>query len=175
MAEVIREDLPRVKYDLTRLGDCAPPESPELAALAALQARLEAVGAAPVLEDGAVGGNCGIILDVPGEGAPALFVSRTGKLPGTVMAAEDFVRVLRFDSAAWAASYAAPPGSDARPTSDTPLLAACLAPDTVAQRGWAAMPRVAVHGHALAVGQGAWVSDLCDDCGRPSAWPIALP
>jgi hypothetical protein len=156
MAEVIREDLPRVKYTSTRVGDCAPPyESAELAALGALMARLEAAGAAPVLEDGAVGGNCGILLDVPGETEPALFVSRTGKPSGVVLSSSDFVRVLSFDDVAWAAAYAAAPGSDARPTSDVPLLAACLMPGAAARRGWAARPRIALHGHALAQGDGA--------------------
>lgn len=118
-------------------------------------ARLEAAGAAPVLEDGAVGGNCGILLDVPGETEPALFVSRTGKPSGVVLSSSDFVRVLSFDDVAWAAAYAAAPGSDARPTSDVPLLAACLMPGAAARRGWAARPRIALHGHALAQGDGA--------------------
>ncbi|KAF8066172.1 hypothetical protein HT031_002494 [Scenedesmus sp. PABB004] len=151
---------------------------------------MEALGAAPVLSDGAVGGNCGLLVvrrrlaagaaaarqrrpstprpraadasaaargaqDLPGGGEPALFVSRTGKPPGHVLEPSDFVQVEEFDAPAWAAAYrTAPEHPEHRPTSDTPLLAACLGPQGLARHHWSARPRVALHGHALAEGPG---------------------
>ncbi|WIA33991.1 hypothetical protein OEZ86_012376 [Tetradesmus obliquus] len=154
MAEVITEDLPRVKFTTTRQGSCSlPPDTPDLQALAALMARMEALGAAPLLADGAVGGNCGILVDLPGAECPALFVSRTGKPPGLHLSAADFVQVVRFDKEAWAADFRSHDPQH-RPTSDTPLLQACLSSISQARHHWSQQPRVAFHGHALAEGEG---------------------
>jgi hypothetical protein len=42
-----------------------------------------------------------------------------------------------------------------RPSSDTPLLIACLSGSSAARHHWSSQPRVALHGHALAEGPGA--------------------
>lgn len=68
-------------------------------------------------------------------------------------AAHDFVHVVDFDPRRWAASYRSDEAG-VRPTSDTPLLHACLDPGACAKYGWTAAPRVALHGHALATGAG---------------------
>jgi hypothetical protein len=58
-----------VSAAVCRQGSCSlPPDTPELQALAALMARMEHLGAAPLLGDGAVGGNCGILVVSRGLG-----------------------------------------------------------------------------------------------------------
>lgn len=43
-----------------------------------------------------------------------------------------------------------------KPSSDTPLLIACLSGSSAARHHWGSQPRVALHGHALAEGAGGW-------------------
>ncbi|KIY94972.1 hypothetical protein MNEG_12989 [Monoraphidium neglectum] len=186
MAELITPEQPRIKFGLRRVGTHEVAEaraSRELRALCELMLQMEAAGAAPVLNDGKVGGNCALDEDLAldmgpqasrpvgpevqaaatgcrasasGTGdshAAAILVSRSGKAPGAALAAEDFARVCAFDRAAWAADYQSP--SEAlRPSADTPLLWACLAPGAREAYGWTARPRVAFHGHALESGAG---------------------
>ena len=88
MAEVISEAQPRIKFAMQRTGSfdlgaavdlggaCSSGRSggggggDQLAALCALMGRVEAAGAAPVLCDGKVGGNCAVArsLLLPGDG-----------------------------------------------------------------------------------------------------------
>lgn len=135
-------------------------------------------GCAPVLPDGATGGNGAVV-----DGAGGLLVSRSAKTSGVALTPADVVRVVSFDAAAWVAEYETPPvgvgppspsplppleagtgdgdgggegggggGGTPRPTSDTPLLWAALMSPPGAY-GWpseaARRPTAALHGHAL--------------------------
>lgn len=113
-----------------------------------------------------VGGNCAIDEGLAtagggteavaaGPGGGAILVSRSGKAAGAALAAGDFVRVSSFDRGAWAAEFSSP-SSEVRPSSDLPLLWACLAPGAQEAYGWGERPRVAFHGHALEAGPGEW-------------------
>jgi hypothetical protein len=65
MAELITEEQPRIKFGCEWVGACdplTPDTTPELARLLALCQRMEALGAAPVLNDGLVGGNAGLLV-----------------------------------------------------------------------------------------------------------------
>lgn len=85
--------------------------APLLRALAALAAS----GCAPVLPDGATGGNGALV-----DGAGGLLVSRSAKAAGVALTSGDVVRVVSFDTAAWAAEYETPPAGVA-PPSRSPL------------------------------------------------------
>ena len=63
MAEVIGPGDARIKFAAQRTGDLrlSPAALPALGRLAALMHRLEACGMVPILDDGLVGGNCGIV------------------------------------------------------------------------------------------------------------------
>jgi hypothetical protein len=186
-AELITEENPRIKFALTRSGTfalTAEQTSSEIAALCALLARVEASGAAPVLNDGKVGGNCAICESLAtaatttsssgggggnGEAAApapssssstALLVSRSGKSAGVALTPGDFVRVRAFDRKSWGAEFESR-DADTRPSSDTPLLWACLSPGACEQYGWHERPRVALHGHALATGKGGACVCVC--------------
>jgi hypothetical protein len=93
-----------------------------------------------------------------------LLVSRSGKAAGAALRPEDWVRVARFDRGAWAADFeSSAPG--VRPSSDTPLLQACLLGSRCQQAyGWEAAPRAALHGHALAEGPGGRVDRAAAAC-----------
>ncbi len=122
--------------DALRGAHCEP-----LMRLAAVMARLERAGAAPVLPDGLVGGNAALRI-----GATLLFVSRSGKPAGHRMTLDDFVLVTSFDESTWACTYQCG-GGDARPSSDTPLLwGATLARYDARRCSVVAV----VHGHAIA-------------------------
>jgi hypothetical protein len=191
-AEVIGADGVRIKYAARRLGRLqlvAAPEPPvQLHALSALMHRLEACGMLPVLSDGLVGGNAAIAATAcrlePGTGgwepagsAPAtadgssqpqspsgaILISRSGKQPGVPLLAADWVLLSSFDPSRWAVDYRSAEEA-ARPSSDAPLHAAALGPAAAQRYGWAAAPLVAVHGHALAEGEGEQ-SQLTRDSG----------
>jgi hypothetical protein len=118
--------------------------------------KMEELGAAPVLNDGKVGGNCGISWSLADEAAgsePDMLVSKSGKEAGAMLQPRDFVRLRSFDRVAWAADYSSV-SADVRPSSDSPLLNACLCSDKARNYGWQHVPRVAIHGHALAEGEG---------------------
>ncbi|GLC33674.1 hypothetical protein PLESTM_000099000 [Pleodorina starrii] len=138
---------------------------------------MEELGAAPILNDGQVAGNCAIspkLLHqhedatstpcsasrecggVPTQGPEGLaglaLVSMSGKPPGHLLNPQtDFVLVTDFDRRAWAAEYRSR-GPSVRPSSDTPLLTAALARS--GDYGWEDSPAVVLHGHALAEGEG---------------------
>eukprot|EP00878_Enallax_costatus_P018072 GHUV01019014.1.p1 GENE.GHUV01019014.1~~GHUV01019014.1.p1 ORF type:complete len:251 (+),score=57.08 GHUV01019014.1:162-914(+) len=156
MGEHISEQQPRIKFQLERLGGPTVQFSlgtPELQALMSLMERMEQLGAAPLLNDNAVGGNCGMLIDLPDGGGPSLFVTRSGKPPGLHLTPADFVQIVDFDKAAWRCQYrSTDPGH--KPTSDTPLLQACLSSVSQERHHWTQQPRVALHGHALATGEG---------------------
>lgn len=182
-AEVIGADGVRIKYAARRLGAlhlAAAPVPPQLQALSALMHRLEACGMLPVLSDGLVGGNaaiaataCGleprtgvwepagaapdaVAADGSGQVRPpsgAILISRSGKQPGAALLAADWVLLTSFDPSLWAVEYRSAE-EGARPSSDAPLHAAALGPGAAQHYGWAAAPLVAVHGHALAEGDG---------------------
>jgi hypothetical protein len=68
--------------------------------------------------------------------------------------ATDWVRVTSFDRSKWSAEYESADAAT-RPSSDTPLLQACLLGEQCkAAYGWDLAPTVALHGHALAEGAG---------------------
>eukprot|EP00878_Enallax_costatus_P045561 GHUV01054973.1.p1 GENE.GHUV01054973.1~~GHUV01054973.1.p1 ORF type:complete len:188 (+),score=47.59 GHUV01054973.1:362-925(+) len=91
--------------------------------------------------------------DLPDGGGPSLFVTRSGKPPGLHLTPADFVQIVDFDKAAWRCQYrSTDPGH--KPTSDTPLLQACLSSVSQERHHWTQQPRVALHGHALATGEG---------------------
>ena len=118
-------------------------------ALASCCVLLERLGAAPVLPDGLVAGNCAALL------APELLlVTRSGKTAGLEPTAADFVVVEAFDQAIWSCSYC----GAVRPTSDTPLhwAALVLAPERFR---WSQRPAVALHGHALAEKEGLRIAE----------------
>eukprot|EP00879_Flechtneria_rotunda_P015732 GHRR01016454.1.p1 GENE.GHRR01016454.1~~GHRR01016454.1.p1 ORF type:complete len:236 (+),score=52.74 GHRR01016454.1:114-821(+) len=154
MAELITEDQPRIKFELEFQGSCSVPAAADLQELCRLMERMERLGAAPILNDGKIGGNCGLLLDanVDGQALPCLFVSRSGKAPQYHLQPSDFVQVTAFDKRRWRASYKSE-HPDYKPTSDTPLLHACLSCDGQHRHHWQ-QPRVALHGHALAEGEG---------------------
>lgn len=147
MAELITEEQPRVKFGTHRIGGDIPRSSGELAALCELQHRLEAEGVIPVLNDGLVGGNCAITAacaggDVDGaapELGRGLLVSRSGKPPGALLRAKDFVLVTSFDRSSWSATYRSA-GAAARPSSDLPLHWHALAADCQTRYGWGESP-----------------------------------
>lgn len=163
MAEVITETQPRIKFLLQRDGDHALDHwTSPLQALTTLMVRLEDLGAAPVLCDGKVGGNCCIREPAAMEAgasssaadADAVLVSRSGKDAGVELGLSDFVRVTSFDRDAWAARYASADEA-LRPSSDSPLLCACVSRIAASRYGWQeATPNVAIHGHALEAGAG---------------------
>lgn len=154
---MVTEAQPRIKFQCLRQGDCEPLslDTPGLQDLIQLCQRMEELGAAPVLNDGLVGGNAGILVDAPGisSSCPTLFVTRSGKPPALHMGPSDFVAVTGFDEAEWSATYRSS-NPDYRPSSDTPLLFACLSGSSAARHHWSSQPRVALHGHALAAGAG---------------------
>lgn len=157
MAEIITEEQPRIKFSTHARGTFtlqAP--SDELQSLIVLMEKMEELGAAPVLNDGKVGGNCGIswsLADKVAGSEPDMLVSKSGKEAGAMLQPQDFVRLRCFDRVAWAAEYSAV-SADVRPSSDSPLLNACLCSDKARNYGWQHVPRVAIHGHALAEGEG---------------------
>ncbi len=72
--------------------------------------------------------------------------------PGYQLQPGDFVLVTSFDRTAWAAEYGST-DPELRPSSDSPLLVAALSHGGT-EYGWAEAPRVVLHGHALADGEG---------------------
>ncbi|GFR48982.1 hypothetical protein Agub_g11000, partial [Astrephomene gubernaculifera] len=169
MAELITEDQPRIKFSTSFVGHniCNMSLSAEVGELSRLMAQMERMGAAPILNDGQVAGNCAIsprILQLPSidttdgskhtaSGPESLaVVSMSGKPPGHLLdPSTDFVLVTNFDRALWAAEYRSRDAS-VRPSSDSPLLVAALAHGF--DYGWSEQPAVVLHGHALAEGEG---------------------
>ena len=147
----------RIKFAAQRTGELQLGALPApLQQLAALMHRLEARGMVPMLNDGLVGGNCAVAASACGlepAAAGGVLISRSGKAPHAPLQLGDWVLLTQFDAASWAAEYRSP-SEAARPSSDAPLHAAALGPGTAERYGWAAQPRVAVHGHALAEGAG---------------------
>lgn len=109
---------PRIKYQLHRSGDFNLSETTEqLKQLAKFMRWLEELGATPILYDGKVAGNCGLlqsyvenadvraVRDTRGLSEsvqPAVvLVSRSGKPPGHTMGKDDFVRIDHFDYKHW--------------------------------------------------------------------------
>ncbi|CAE7490174.1 unnamed protein product [Symbiodinium sp. CCMP2592] len=111
---------------------------------------LEEIGAAPILPDGFVAGNCSALLQ--GAAEEMLLVTRSGKDAGVRPSESDFVAVQSFDWNEWSCCFC-PAKMGAKPTSDTPLHWACImkAAETFS---WPERPLVALHGHALAEKEG---------------------
>ncbi|GIL83408.1 hypothetical protein Vretimale_11217 [Volvox reticuliferus] len=177
MTELITEDRPRIKYVTRFTGRLEwtfdEGSESELQSLSQLMSRMEALGAAPILNDGQVAGNCAIspkilhhsaVLQLPyasgrvGHGSPTqgpdglALVSMSGKPPGHILdPKKDFVLVTSFDRSEWTAEYRSREPA-IRPSSDTPLLTAALAHGD--DYGWEDTPLVVLHGHALAEGEG---------------------
>jgi hypothetical protein len=120
----------------------------QLQELGELQKYLEDVGVIPVLNDGFVGGNCAMLLGKDNH----LFVSKSGKPPHASLGFSDFVQVEDFDENTWSAKYKSKDMFTC-PSSDTPIHVAALL-NGAQNWGWSEVPKVAVHGHALAEGRG---------------------
>ncbi len=168
MAEIISEEQPRIKFQSIYLGDHHIPNSEieaELLKLGKLQSKLEALGVIPILNDGLVGGNCSLRAyssdhltisnpEIEGDQSTNIYISKSGKDPGSTLKLSDLVLLTSFDRTQWTATYRSP-SPDTRPSSDAPLHSAALAGDgSFRYHGWSKSPRVAVHGHALAEGEG---------------------
>lgn len=121
---------------------------------------LEETGAAPIAPDGLVAGNCSALVEVAvkaeddkeAKSEEILLVSKSGKSAGKRPTKEDFVAVQSFDRDAWSCRFC-PAGVGAKPTSDTAMHWACLM-RAAKEFGWREKPLVALHGHALAEGNG---------------------
>lgn len=115
MAELITEEQPRIKYQTHRIEHfCLQNETQQLTELSLLMKRFEELGATPILNDGLVAGNCGVLLsyaqagnntpDSSSDSGAVVLVSRSGKPPGHLMTKEDFVRIDTFDRSGWKVS-----------------------------------------------------------------------
>lgn len=164
MPEVITEELPRIKFKVERLGafnlneSATPPlhSYEQLLQLSQLQHLLEEHGVIPILNDGLVGGNCAMNSNTAGiDSENGIVVSKSGKRPKNRLSLRDFVLVTDFDRRrdVWTACFKSI-DENTKPTSDTPLHFAALAPGCSERYSWTEEPKVAVHGHALAEGQG---------------------
>lgn len=106
---------------------------------------LESTGAAPILPDGKVGGNCAVKLRTP-DGVEFIVVSKSGKSAGVGIDPDnDFCIVSKFDTAAWSAEYYSS-AEAVLPTCDNPLHHAVLNIDAVE---WTEHPQASLHGHAI--------------------------
>jgi len=106
---------------------------------------LESSGAAPIAEDGKVGGN--VAARIVASDVDFLVVSKSGKLSGVPVSIEDdFCIVTEFDPVKWSLNFYAK-NSSVLPTSDAPLHHAVL--HAAAEFRWDEMPYVSLHGHAL--------------------------
>jgi len=154
MKEVITEDAPRIKFQAQWQGrfeanKLRHEHIVELARLASLQTSLEDQGIIPILSDGFVGGNCAIKFSTE----DLLLVTKSGKSPGVKVQPQDFVCLTGFDRLAWKATFTSP-HEEIRPSSDAPLHFAALADDCCRRYGFSEARGVAVHGLALADGEG---------------------
>jgi len=141
--EALAAGAARVKFECERVGAGQALEEAEWVPLAQALQLSEDLGAAPVCADGRVGGN-GALLCADGS----VVVSKSGRFAGKKFGPEDFVRVLEFDCNSWTATFASP-DSDAKPSSDTPILWAALV-EAPKEFGWSSVPSFVLHGHSLA-------------------------
>eukprot|EP01025_Chloroclados_australasicus_P063004 TRINITY_DN8307_c0_g1_i1.p3 TRINITY_DN8307_c0_g1~~TRINITY_DN8307_c0_g1_i1.p3 ORF type:complete len:239 (-),score=38.90 TRINITY_DN8307_c0_g1_i1:1509-2225(-) len=153
--------LVRVKFNVNRVGDYLMGEIPEkLHPLLDLMEEMEEQGALPILIDGRVCGNCGFTREFlyrqsqkenqQDEGV--YYVTRSGKTPNQRMTGDDFVEVVKFNRDSWSANFKSSL-ADAKPTSDLPLYDLMFRPSYIKQYGWGKIPKIAIHGHALADGK----------------------
>ena len=106
---------------------------------------LESSGAAPIAEDGKVGGN--VAARIVAKEVDFLVVSKSGKLSGVPVSIEDdFCIVTEFDPVKWGLNFYAK-NQSILPTSDSPLHHAVL--HAAAEFRWDETPYVSLHGHAL--------------------------
>ena len=155
MAEELGE-RPRVKFNCEWTGTAqlnslcdADYIVSQLSRLSELYQMMEGMGLIPILQDGLVAGNCSCSCD------SGLFVSKSGKEPGSPLLTSDFVLVADFDRHTWKCRYKTLGGLDSskvKPSSDTPLHFFSLQHGSVGTRSWKCRPRFAIHGHALANG-----------------------
>lgn len=104
----------------------------------------------------------GFLLVQTDEPVDTILVSKSGKEPGAALLVQDWVAVDDFERCSWSARFRSV-DEGVRPSSDTPLLWAALGPGAAERYGWTGdLPRVAVHGHALAAGEGG--SICCSRC-----------
>eukprot|EP01024_Parvocaulis_polyphysoides_P045045 TRINITY_DN4187_c0_g1_i2.p1 TRINITY_DN4187_c0_g1~~TRINITY_DN4187_c0_g1_i2.p1 ORF type:complete len:264 (-),score=33.21 TRINITY_DN4187_c0_g1_i2:391-1107(-) len=153
--------LVRVKFNVNRVGDFQMGEVPDkLEPLVQLMSEMELLGALPILEDGRVCGNCGFRSDFLLEDTQdnnndnncTIVVSKSGKAPHKLMTGDDFVEVVNFDTKTWTADFRSS-SSASKPTSDLPLYQLLFDPQNIKQYGWEKIPKLAIHGHALADGK----------------------
>lgn len=150
MAELISEECPRIKFGALWEGPSnnSEKDTSELIDLADLQTRFERFGIIPTLNDGLVGGNCAMRTR-----SGVILVSKSGKIPLASLLPEDFVEISTFHRSSWQVMYRSV-REDVRPSSDSPLHIAALSRDASIRYGWERAPCVALHGHALAEGEG---------------------
>ena len=140
---------PRIKFNTHRVPFTGGIDEREATALADALAEMERFGAAPVLPDGKVGGN-GAVRCSDGR----MLVSKSGKFAGETIGPRDFALLHSFDRARWSAEFSSP--SEAiNPSSDSPLLWAALCEGERHGFARSRLPRVALHGHALATPEDA--------------------
>lgn len=134
---------PRIKFETERQLYRGGIDEQQALALAAALAEMERAGAAPVLPDGKVGGNGAVRCQ------SGMLVSKSGKLAGEPIGASDFALVHSFDSNRWSAGFSSLSES-VKPSSDSPLLWTALYEAHNHGFDKRHLPRVALHGHALA-------------------------
>ncbi len=116
---------------------------------------MEQGGAAPVCEDGKVGGNGACL--IPLGDKTLVIVSKTGKYSGRMDIHRDFCLVENFDKESWAAEFYSE-SSSVRPTSDSPLHYTVL--HLQKQLQWMQYPTATLHGHALETAEKAEKADI---------------
>lgn len=124
----------RARYAGTRLGPLSDEARVHASTLAAALDEMEALGLAPVLDDGAVAGNGALAL--PGGGWITSASARRAREPA-------IAEIVAFDRARFAVSYRADEGRE--PTSDVAMHACALFDVRGETRALASL-----HGHALA-------------------------
>eukprot|EP01026_Neomeris_dumetosa_P002458 TRINITY_DN10663_c0_g1_i2.p1 TRINITY_DN10663_c0_g1~~TRINITY_DN10663_c0_g1_i2.p1 ORF type:complete len:255 (-),score=34.95 TRINITY_DN10663_c0_g1_i2:302-1066(-) len=170
--EGTKQPLVRVRFDAKYMGQYIMGEVPrKLKPLVNLMREMEEQGALPVLEDGLVCGNCGLKRCFLKRGwrkaSQTMLVSKSGKTPGKLMEGDDFVKVLDFDPERWSATYRAS-SPNSKPTSDLPLYHLMFNNNNIKEFGWKKVPKVVIHGHAIADGR------VAKDQGIPISEKITL-
>mmetsp|Transcript_24427 Transcript_24427/g.44901 ORF Transcript_24427/g.44901 Transcript_24427/m.44901 type:complete len:308 (-) Transcript_24427:8-931(-) len=133
------QGVQRVKFRCIRQSSDPKVKSTEWKPLAKALMISEELGAAPVLQDGRIGGNGAILC------GDSIIVSKSGRFAGTQYDASQFVRVSTFDFPTWTVTYSSTDPT-AKPSSDIPLLWHAM---KVAHKefGWTKQPKFVLHGH----------------------------
>ena len=137
MSERVERGVRRAKYTPERVGTLSDEAKAKSNALCASLSAMEALGLAPLLDDGGVAGNGAVLLS-----SGSILVSASGRRPGEPRTVE----VLALDPESFRVTFRSDAESS-EPTSDVSLYWAAL----VERPG----PSAALHGHALSSGADA--------------------